>query len=408
MNSSALDIRDVAYGGRGVGRLADGCVVFVPGTLPGEQVVVETVNRRKSFAEARLVDVVTPSAQRIAPACPLAGYCPGCCYQHASYEEEVRMKQAQFAGLLKRLAGIDPAVCLPPRPSPISLHYRNKLVLHAAGEGDCRTLGYFAEDNMSVLEVTRCPLAVEPLNLHLEELRNRAEFLAGLQPPVRLTLRWTDADGAMDWQRRIPDGAADPRTWLTESTALGPLRVPRGGFFQVNAAAAKILLESVSAKIREIAPRCLVDLYCGVGLFGIAGALAGVPSVYGADTDEIAIQAARANAEARSLKQARFAAYPAERGLAALPDEAAGERALLIVDPPRAGLFKAVLRGIAERRFGDILYVSCAADTLARDLKLLGQAGYGVASSQLVDMFPRTPYFESVTHLALTGRGGRT
>ena len=97
-------------------------------------------------------------------------------------------------------------------------------------------------------------------------------------------------------------------------------------------------------------------------------------------------------------KTVQFHASPADAGLAAArtPD---GPAALLVIDPPRDGLLPGVLREIGRRQFANVLYVACAADTLARDVKRLSEYGYQAVSSRLVDMFPRTAYFESVTLL---------
>ena len=88
--------------------------------------------RRKNYAEATLLEVVQPSPKRVAPVCPLAGTCPGCCYQHADYGEEIRLKQAQFMNLLERQAKVAGSICLPPVPSPKPMEYRNKISLHAS------------------------------------------------------------------------------------------------------------------------------------------------------------------------------------------------------------------------------------------------------------------------------------
>ena len=393
-------IHEVAYRGLGVGKLADGCVVFVPHCLPGELVTVEIVRRRRNFAEARLLTVVEAAPARIAPVCPLAGACPGCCYQHAAYAVEVELKQRQLATLFQRLAGVAPSVCRPPAASPRELGYRNKLVLHTAA-GAPPALGYFAYDNRTILDVEACPLAAEPIQALLAGLRIDAAFVRSLPPQSRVTLRWTEHDGPMHWLCRAPP---DPirrsrEHWLTERTALGDLNVPRGSFFQVNPWAADLLLARIKEHIDAIRPPSVIDLYCGAGVFALAAARAGCANVVGVDSDEAAILAARRNAGRLGVgKAVRFLARPAEVALAAAkaPD---GPATLLVVDPPRDGLAPGIVSEIGRRRFADVLYVSCAADTLARDIKRLSEHGYTIASSQLVDMFPRTAYFESVTRL---------
>ena len=112
-----------------------------------------------------------------------------------------------------------------------------------------------------------------------------------------------------------------------------------------------------------------------------------------------ATQAARQNARDHKLTGMEFVTQPATKGLKQALRQVDPAHTLLIVDPPRAGLEKPVVELIARSRPSEIVYVSCAADTMARDVRWLAEAGYQVASSQLFDMFPRTPCFESVTRL---------
>jgi 23S rRNA (uracil1939-C5)-methyltransferase len=388
-NEIELEIQDVAFGGRGVGR-HEGCAVFVPGTLVGENVRVRLTKCRKRFAEAELLEVVESSEHRIEPVCPLAGRCPGCSYQHVAYGEEIRLKQLQFAGLLKRIAGLESVPMKDPVPSPAPLGYRNKLVLHAQRE---RKLGYYGEDNRSVIDVTSCPLAVDPINVELQSVRENRRFMKQLRPDAAVTFRWTETDGAMHWVDR---NSGSER--LTESTALGDLRVPPRAFFQVNPGAGALLLEQVCAIIDARSPSYLLDFYCGIGLFSLAGAQRGVPHVLGVERQSAAIRAAKQNAKAMGLTADFIAADVEVVGRDAL-DQVDVAEAMVIADPPRQGLDQAVLDALVEKSPATIVYVSCAPDTLARDLKVLTQESYEVESAQLIDMFPRTSHFESVTVL---------
>ena len=393
-DTATLVVSDVVYRGKGLGRL-DGQVVFVPGVLPGETVEVRFTRRHKNYAEAGLIEVVSASPKRLAPACPLVSVCPGCCYQHADYEEELRLKQAQLANLLERQAKVSSSVCLPPVPSPKPLGYRNRISLHAAYDGSAAALGYIGEDNETVLDVPACPLAVAPLNERLAQLRADAGFMATLRTHRSLTLRHTRHDGAIHFLGKA--GAEKP--WLTETTLFGQVQVPRGSFFQVNHGVADRLLAAVMAILKDTPCRAVADLYGGGGVFALAAGRAGVPRVIGIDSDEAAIQAARQNARDHKLKNVEFVAQPASKGLKQVFRRVDPAGVLLIVDPPRAGLEKPGIEAIGRSRPPEIVYVSCAADTMVRDIALLAAAGYRVVSSQLFDMFPRTPYFESLTRL---------
>lgn len=388
-----LRIRSVAYGGKGVAD-HDGKVCFVPHALPGEIVRAAVQREHKAYTDMRLTQVLAPAPARQASACPLVALgCPGCVYQHASYEEELRLKQEQFLDLLSRLGGIDVGVVQAPTGAPNPLGYRNKMVLHAAVDRGEGTLGYVAEDNRTVIDVARCPLAAEPISELLAGLRAKPGFLRSLRDGMDLTLRWTSADGAVHWRAR-PDPKA---VWLKEDTAAGRIAVPRGSFFQVNPAVADLLLEHVLGILRESVAARVIDLYGGVGLFAVAAARSGWREVVVVDSDAEAGRAAAHNLELTRAK-ARVIVEEAGRALPRLLREG-DPRTVLIVDPPRAGLEPRVVGAIRAGGPSEIIYVSCGPDTLARDLRLLADAGYTVADTRLFDMFPRTAHFESVTVL---------
>lgn len=393
-----LTIDDVAYGGKGVARHA-GKVVFLYGVLPGEVVDARIVREAARFDEAELIAVHEASPQRVVPPCPLAGRCPGCRYQHATYAEELRLKQKQFADLLARLGGVSASVCEVPVGSALPLGYRNKIMLHAwrEGAGEGLALGFFSEDNRTVLDVPVCLLASDRIRAHQEGLRRDADFMASLSTHNKVTVRETQADGVVHWVGATP---GQGRPWLTERTAIGDLKVPRGGFFQVNPEVASVLLARVSAEIELQRPGEVLDLYTGVGIFALAAVRAGVSRVTGIDYDGPAIEAARINASQLSGGAAvRFVAGPVSGRIASALRDCRADDACVIVDPPRMGMDKSVRDQLVRHRPAMVVYVSCAPDTLARDLAHLTAAGYRVKRATLMDMFPRTSHFESLTVL---------
>lgn len=383
-----VEIGDVAFGGKGVGRI-DGCAVFVPFALSGERVRVRLTRVHKRYAEAEMLEIIEASEARIEPQCALAYRCQGCSYQHVEYAEEVRLKQAQFEGLLKRIGGLSGIEFGEPIASPLQLEYRNKLVLHAQRE---RKLGYFGEDNRTVLDVPECLLAVKPINDRLRSLRSNVKYMKNLPPRARVTFRWTENDGVVEW---IDRNSGIDR--LVESSPLGDMRVPRRSFYQVNGSAGALLLDKVCEIIDSKSPEYFVDLFCGVGLFAIAAGQHGVKNVLGVERQSMAIRAARQNAKANGVR-AEFIASDAEDVADDAMDKVDCSKSMVIVDPPRQGLEKALVEVLNKHKVKDLIYVSCSPDTLARDLKMLGEA-YEVVRCQLVDMFPRTQHFESLTLL---------
>lgn len=398
-------IADVAYGGRGVARTEEG-VVFVPGVLPGERVALEVVRSHSSYHEGRLLEVLEAGSGRIPPACPLAckaqpraidrtAVCPGCSYLHAAYETELSIKQRQFRDLVERTAGLDPSCIAPPQPAPRPLAYRNKMSLHAHIEAGEQRLGYRLEDNVTVVDVPVCPLAVDPINAQLGAVRDQPGFFRTLRAGMAVTFRHTPHDGVVWWR-----GQAGARTsWLVEDTDLGPLSVPRDSFFQVNPTAAAGLVRRFMDSVAAHPTPRLVDLFCGVGLFALAAARAGIPEVHGADSDPAAVAAAVYNLRRHGLENARLLADDALKALGRLvPPDRAAETAVC-VDPPRSGLGRALVQALLAVRPVRIWYVACGPDTLARDLAWLCAGGYRVAETGVIDLFPRTAHFETFTRL---------
>ncbi len=403
-------VERVAYGGQGVVRL-DGFVVFVPGVLPGERIRFRIRNDRRTYAQGELLEVLTAAPDRMAPECPLMvrprglgpeamSVCPGCAYGHASYERELELKQEQFKEVLVRLGGMENPICKKPIAAPCPLHYRNKLILHTQKDRNETTFGYLGVDNRTVLDIPSCPLAVPPLDDLLHALRAKPGFFQTLRHNMDVTLRWTERDGALFWR-----GEPDSRdTWLLENTPVGSLLVPRSSFFQVNPWTSALLIESVQTILRQAKPGRFVDLYCGAGLFSMAAAKCGIEAGIGLDSDPAAVAAATENALRHGLAGYSFQALPAERGIRAALEGAPANSTLVLVDPPRTGLDPAVTAAIVAAKPRDVVYVSCAADTLARDLARFSAAGYKPKVLQLVDMFPRTAHFEVVAWLRLPGR----
>lgn len=398
-----LEITEIAFGGRGVGR-HEGKVVFVPHVLPGEIVRVLPKKERPKYTSASLQKILKASPERIESDClvlvgqdTMGKECfaptPGCTYQYFSYPEEVRVKNRQFAKFLEEYA--EP---LAPTPAPDHLNYRNKIILHTMDDHGQISLGYCEEKGSEVLDMPNCPLALPEINNELCEIRNTQGFEKTIRDGMTVTLRYTENDGVVWWRNNPPANAS----WLKENTAVGKISVPVGSFFQVNMAVADILIGKVMAAIKDLMPDSVIDLYCGCGLFSIAAAQAGVYKISGLDCDDNTINAANYNARQHQLEQACFSASFADKAFGKFIDghqkrfDSKPEDTVLIVDPPRGGLGKKVRATLKTSSFKAIIYISCAPDTLSRDLQTLHQAGYRVASAEMLDMFPRTSHFESL------------
>ena len=401
-----LEIASLVYRGNGLAR-KDGLVIFVPQVAAGERVTAEIVRVRKNYAEARLVSVNTPSPDRIAPCCTCADGTPvpGCVYDHLAYAAEVATKNGQLLDMLRRLPGCGDLQADPPFASPLPLHYRNKIVLHARRPrgtpaetaGTPPILGYLAADNRTVIDIPQCPLARAPINEALATFRAGADFRQ-LAHGDDVTFRWTSTDGVTSWVGRSP-----PDLTLTEHSPAGPLTVPADGFYQVNPEVGYALVRQIREWYEAARPAVddVLDLYCGVGVFGLACAAAGTRNLLGVESGKAAVAAAQANAAALNLTGAFHCVSVAEAARRRFGGIDCS-KAVVIVDPPRDGFEPKVAEALVRARPARLFYISCDPATLCRDLKTLLAGGYRIALTRMFDMFPRTSHFESAVVLERT------
>ncbi|MEI8079988.1 MAG: TRAM domain-containing protein, partial [bacterium] len=319
-----ITITDLALGGDGVGRLPDGCAVFVPFTIPGEEVEVEIVTAHKRFARARLVEVVKPSPDRIAPRCPLFGRCGGCQYQHLTYDAQLAAKTRQLRETLARLGGFrDNLPEIAVVRSPHAFGYRNKIRLEKVSDNFSKSVfGFYSTDNETILPVEACPIALESLNQLLAKMAGPTPKTAGNLPSTAafenrksaientLTLRQPAVGEAVAFSGR----AAATAPPLVEQVLGRDVRVAPDGFWQVNPGVAGELVRLVAAWAAEAPAEHLVDAYGGVGVFGLAAGRS-CRRLTVIEMDTAAVRLARANFAAWGLTTAEFIAQPTERAL---------------------------------------------------------------------------------------------
>jgi tRNA/tmRNA/rRNA uracil-C5-methylase (TrmA/RlmC/RlmD family) len=211
-----------------------------------------------------------------------------------------------------------------------------------------------------------------------------------------VTLRCTEIDGALKWYGRT--GSKDRKLKITEKTNVGKIEMATGAFFQVNPEVAEILTSKLITLMGDLNPTNCIDLYCGVGVHAFAASKAGVQNVLGIEVDDDAIKAGRKFARENGMKLTLLAGSVEKLVDDALKVVSSPETAV-IVDPPRRGLEDRVIKAIGSNIPRYVIYISCAPDTLSRDIKKLSKFGYDLKSAQLLDMFPRTPYFETLVVL---------
>jgi 23S rRNA (uracil1939-C5)-methyltransferase len=414
-----VSIDSIAAGGEGVGRLADGRVVFVHRTAPGDRAEVEIVEARQRWARGRLVRIHEPSPERREAPCPYYEECGGCTLEHLAYDAQLRAKARIVADALTRIGGLEVA---PPEvvPSPREFRYRNRVSFALRRLSPGRVVAGFhsLRDPGRIVDLDGgCLLPEEPISLAWDRLRAQWGPDADLLPPgdrLRLTLRATAAGavslliegghpgGSPDellervegvesvWHRPGPAPAALvagapglPESWGEEEVELGG-----AAFLQVNRHAARLLEDHVLATIGDARGLRVVDAYCGVGLHALRLARLGA-TVTGIELDPNAVAAARAAAP----DGARFVEGLVEDRIAeCLPAD------LVILNPPRTGAAPEALAALLADPPARVVYVSCNPATLARDLRRLGER-FQLEGLRSFDLFPQTAHVETVAAL---------
>ncbi|MGN6258910.1 MAG: 23S rRNA (uracil(1939)-C(5))-methyltransferase RlmD [Solirubrobacterales bacterium] len=422
-----LEIDSLAFGGRGVVR-ADGFVVFVAGALPGDRVRAEVTKGKKRFAEARAVELLRASPDRLPDRCVHGGEpCPGAPWQGLPYERQLHYKQEQVADALARigdLAGFELEEIV---PAVEQWRYRNKLEYSFGEEGDELTLGFHARGRWDlIVDADDCHLASERGNEARNAVREwaRAEAVPAWDPRGRrgvlrnLAVREGRRTGQVQTrlvtsEAKFPRPPVDLHTMVEDDSGStdGPtgvlgserlredlcgleLEMSHGAFFQTNTEMAERLYAVAGEFAGLSGSERVFDLFCGIGTIGLTMAR-GAGEVWGLEIVPEAIADAERNARANGIENAHFMVANARTGVRPLVEKA-GKPDVVVVDPPRAGLSQKIVRRVLECEAKKIVYVSCNPTTLAPNAAQIGEAGYRLRRVRPVDMFPQTPHIECV------------
>lgn len=383
-----LELTGITHGGEAVGRLPEGKACFVPFAIPGERVRVEIVEERARWARARLLEVLSPSPDRVAPPCPLfgPGACGGCHLQHVAPARQADLKRRVVVEQLERVGRI------PAPPVEATVHvaetaYRTSARFAVDREG---RLGFRAAGSNDVVPVARC-LVLAP---HTQAARTAAGD--DWRDVQEVTVRAGADGGSVVLVHE--DGATTVRGDEALHMRVGgfDFRVSPTSFFQPSLAGAEVLLRLVR-EAAGVAPREPAwDLYAGVGLFARALAADGA-RLTAVEAHPAAASDARVNLPA----DVRVITARAEDAVSRLRHEGlhgtqAAPRGVVVLDPPRKGAGAQVTRAVAAARPRVIVYVSCDPAALARDARTLADAGYALARAVPVDQFAHTHHVETV------------
>ena len=451
-----LTIEKMAYGAHGIGRIDD-FVVFVRSAVPGDRITARIYKKKRAYAEAEIVELITPSPDREKPLCPFSGYCGGCQWQQIRYEKQLQYKREQVKESLEHIGRLKDVPVLNTIPSENIFAYRNKMEFSFSDrrwflpqELDRRELeGNFAlglhvpGTYNKVIDMDACLLQKETGNDILKEVK---QYVKDCGVPVYglkshkgfwrfLTIRYSRAFD--EWMvnlvtsenrqeiirplaeilcdriknistvvNNIHPGKAAIAVGEREAVIFGKgyirdkigrftFQVSANSFFQTNSLTAEKLYQIVSGYAELTGSEDVLDLYSGTGTIPIfLSNMAG--TVTGMEISKSAVLDARRNCEDNGIDNCRFISGDVRETFPTIsnrPD-------LLIIDPPRAGMHKDVLARVMALSPDNIIYISCNPATMGRDIGQMIQ-DYELIEIQPVDMFPHTYHIEAIAKLCL-------
>jgi tRNA/tmRNA/rRNA uracil-C5-methylase (TrmA/RlmC/RlmD family) len=402
----------------------EGRVIFVRHALPGERARVRITEggAGSRFLRGDAVEILHASAERLPVACPVAGPggCGGCDWQHASLDEQRRLKAAVVREQLQRLAHLEVDVVVEALPgAEDGLGWRTRVQLGADAQG---RLGYRRHRSHELVAVDSCPIthpeAAQAGHLQVRWPGGTQVEVVGSESSHERLIVVTPPEGAS--RAALPDVDASVavasddsgggltrvrgRTWVREAVTVGgwsrEFRVTGAGFWQVHPAAAETFVAAVLRQLRPRPGERALDLYSGVGLFTAALASVVGPdgAVVGVEGDPRAVADARRNLHDLPWVELHRGAVGRElaTAIAALPESGVD---IVVLDPPRAGAGADVISALCAAAPRAISYVACDPSSLARDVQVAAEHGYRLAALRAFDAFPMTHHVECVALL---------
>lgn len=460
---SGLDVTAYAAEGKSIAHLDDGKVLFLHGVVPGDIVDALVLKEKKAWAEGNVLQLVSPSPDRVIPFCPHFGICGGCKWQMLPYPLQLKYKQQQVEDQLRRIGHVELPPMMPILGSERDRYYRNKLEftfsaqryrtreeLKEAGDEkfqDEPALGFHAPGLFDkVVPIFTCYLQEEPtdkllrilreyseaksltyynyrtqegwlrnvvlrvatngevlvnLIIHKEDKKEREAILNHLlvEIPEITTLHYTINPKVNDSIHDQDVVTYYGKGYIEERLEDFYYKISPKSFFQTNTRQAEVLYKVTRDFAGLTGNEVLYDLYCGTGSIGIFCSK-GAKKVIGIELIDDAIKDARLNAVRNGIDHCTF--YTGDVADICTDEFFVehGRPDVIITDPPRAGMHEKLVQTLLRIRAPRVVYVSCNPATQARDLQLLDEA-YKVVKLQPVDMFPHTHHIENVALLEL-------
>lgn len=438
-----VEIFGLGSGGEGIGRIED-FTIFIDYALPSEKVLAKIEVVKKNYAVGKLVKILRESSERVAPFCPIYFECGGCQLQHLNYSAQLEIKRQQVIDAVERIGKLDGVEVLPTLGMKNPLRYRNKMQFPVGQKKSEVIIGCYAKNSHKIIDTDSCMIQREGNDKILNALKKIANKFK--MPPydedkhrgiLRHVMGRVGFNGELmtvlvTAKKNLPDEKKIVRAIRAELPEVSTIQqniqtyknnvilgretkilfgketikdkigklefnISARSFFQVNTAQAEILYKTALNFAELHGREIVIDAYCGTGTISLFLARAAY-KVYGIEIVSSAIKDAKKNARENKIRNAEFIVGDAVKIIPQLYAEKIFAD-VVVVDPPRAGCDKKVLKTFAAMNPAKIIYVSCNPATLARDLKILSELGYKTKKIQPVDMFPFSSHIESVAQI---------
>ncbi|MBO7187281.1 MAG: 23S rRNA (uracil(1939)-C(5))-methyltransferase RlmD [Clostridia bacterium] len=449
-------------GSNGEGIVKNGdCVVFVSNALPSEKIRYKILKATKNYAFGKLLEVLVPADERVRPVCPVFEKCGGCQLQHLKYPVSLKFKSTLVADCFKKIANLDVKVS-PTVKSQMEYGYRNKLQLPVSSVDGETVIGFYAENSHRIIPINECflhPNWSEKLILALKtymrqnkilgfnetlkigtirhivcrevggkfiitlvvvknDLPNLDAFISLLKESFAnfsLFININDKDTNVVFGDEFRLVYGEP-TYKSEFLGV-KFNVGVLSFMQVNTTIASKIYQNVVKTVSSDENVCVIDAYSGTGLMTAMMAKR-VKKAYGIEIVEEAVEISNKLAKDNGLTDKMFSYLGDVKDvLPSIVNEInnAGDKAIVVLDPPRKGCDEKVLNTLINSNISEIVYVSCNPATLARDIGILVGSvyydgkelkkainftpRYEIVNIKPYDMFPQTKHVETVVHL---------
>ncbi len=435
----SLHIEKLVAGGFSLGRL-NGHVVLCDGGIPGETIQTEILHRRKGVTQGKILAVQESAESRVLPVCPLVDRCGGCQLQHVQYEEQIAQKRLILEDSLRRIGKISDFSISSVVPSPQAYGYRQVLRM-GIGEGpDGAFLGFFESGTQQLLSVETCFLVNEKVRAVLDAVRSRLCSMGIKEMNLEsVEIRWSSMDGngllifrgqpmAKDHVERLLNTCADIsniKGWIYESVKTEQngkrgkrnepivkgidhlwedfrgIRLKLGfrSFMQANWPCFQLVGKTIVEWLgKNLKSQRILELYAGTGPLGLLLAKQGA-HVTCVEGNPFAMHDARESIRVNKIGGCRVKISSVESYLLTVQS---GFYDVILLDPPRSGLTLNVLELLGALKVPRLLYLSCDAPTLARDIKAFCEKGYEVQRIRPFDMFPQTAHLEALVELKIS------